>query len=242
MFSGEPDQRDRRPLGAPHRAARPSPRTATGRRTTPSAATSMEVLKAMGAFSIAHPRPARSSAPPARRSPTSSISASAAPTSARPWRRWRSRPITTARARISSPMSTARISPTRWQDADPATTLFIVASKTFTTIETMTNAATARRWIAAPLGEDAVGDAFRRRLDRARQGRRVRHRQGAHLRLLGLGRRALFDLVGDRPAADDRDRRRRLPRVPRRRARDRPAFPRPRRWTENLPVLLGLVG
>ena len=43
---------------------------------------------------------------------------------------------------------------------DPRTTLFIVASKTFTTIETMTNAATARRWIVATLGEAAVGDHF----------------------------------------------------------------------------------
>ena len=43
---------------------------------------------------------------------------------------------------------------------DPATTLFIVASKTFTTIETMTNAATARRWIAGALGEAAVGAHF----------------------------------------------------------------------------------
>ncbi|MEX0404291.1 glucose-6-phosphate isomerase [Aquibium sp. LZ166] len=43
---------------------------------------------------------------------------------------------------------------------DPATTLVIVASKTFTTIETMTNAATARRWIEAALGGDAVGAHF----------------------------------------------------------------------------------
>ena len=43
---------------------------------------------------------------------------------------------------------------------DPATTMFIVASKTFTTIETMTNAATARRWIAEALGEAAVGRHF----------------------------------------------------------------------------------
>ena len=43
---------------------------------------------------------------------------------------------------------------------DPATTLFIVASKTFTTIETMTNAASARRWIVAALGEEAVGHHF----------------------------------------------------------------------------------
>ena len=43
---------------------------------------------------------------------------------------------------------------------DPATTLFVIASKTFTTIETMTNAATARAWIAARLGEAAVGTHF----------------------------------------------------------------------------------
>src|SRR5690606_12611568 len=38
---------------------------------------------------------------------------------------------------------------------DPRTTLFLVASKTFTTVETMTNAATARRWIVSALGEGA---------------------------------------------------------------------------------------
>ncbi|MBZ9935385.1 glucose-6-phosphate isomerase [Mesorhizobium sp. BR1-1-16] len=43
---------------------------------------------------------------------------------------------------------------------DPATTLFLVASKTFTTVETMTNAATARKWIVDALGEAAVGDHF----------------------------------------------------------------------------------
>lgn len=43
---------------------------------------------------------------------------------------------------------------------DPATTLIIVASKTFTTIETMTNARTARKWLADQLGEDAVADHF----------------------------------------------------------------------------------
>lgn len=40
------------------------------------------------------------------------------------------------------------------------TTLFIVASKTFTTIETMTNAQTARGFIANALGEAAVGHHF----------------------------------------------------------------------------------
>ena len=43
---------------------------------------------------------------------------------------------------------------------NPETTLFIVASKTFTTVETMTNAATARRWIAGKLGQGAVAHHF----------------------------------------------------------------------------------
>jgi len=42
----------------------------------------------------------------------------------------------------------------------PARTLFIIASKTFTTVETMTNAASARHWIADALGEAAVGAHF----------------------------------------------------------------------------------
>jgi glucose-6-phosphate isomerase len=43
---------------------------------------------------------------------------------------------------------------------NPATTLFIVASKTFTTIETMTNARSARAWLVAALGEAAVAAHF----------------------------------------------------------------------------------
>jgi len=43
---------------------------------------------------------------------------------------------------------------------DPKRTLFIVASKTFTTDETMTNANTAREWIADTLGEVAVPNHF----------------------------------------------------------------------------------
>jgi glucose-6-phosphate isomerase len=39
---------------------------------------------------------------------------------------------------------------------DAAETLFIVSSKTFTTLETMTNAATARAWLVAKLGSDAA--------------------------------------------------------------------------------------
>jgi glucose-6-phosphate isomerase len=46
------------------------------------------------------------------------------------------------------------------EGADAATTLFIVASKTFTTLETLTNARTARAWLAAKLGERAVPQHF----------------------------------------------------------------------------------
>jgi glucose-6-phosphate isomerase len=42
---------------------------------------------------------------------------------------------------------------------DPAETLFIVCSKTFTTLETMTNATTAREWLLAGLSGDAAADA-----------------------------------------------------------------------------------
>jgi glucose-6-phosphate isomerase len=40
------------------------------------------------------------------------------------------------------------------RDVDPAETLFIVSSKTFTTLETMTNAESARRWLLDGLGGD----------------------------------------------------------------------------------------
>ncbi|BBZ02897.1 glucose-6-phosphate isomerase [Mycolicibacterium chitae] len=43
---------------------------------------------------------------------------------------------------------------------DPASTLFIVASKTFSTLETLTNATAARRWLTDALGEDAVSKHF----------------------------------------------------------------------------------
>ena len=40
------------------------------------------------------------------------------------------------------------------RDLDPAETLFVISSKTFTTLETMTNARTARDWLVAGLGGD----------------------------------------------------------------------------------------
>ncbi|MEU3530088.1 glucose-6-phosphate isomerase [Streptomyces murinus] len=42
------------------------------------------------------------------------------------------------------------------RDLDPAETLFIIASKTFTTIETITNATSARTWLLHALGDDAA--------------------------------------------------------------------------------------
>jgi glucose-6-phosphate isomerase len=45
-------------------------------------------------------------------------------------------------------------------DLDPATTLFIVASKTFSTLETLTNATAARRWVTDALGDAAVSKHF----------------------------------------------------------------------------------
>ncbi|MDH6292146.1 glucose-6-phosphate isomerase [Rhodococcus sp. NM-2] len=48
------------------------------------------------------------------------------------------------------------------QGLDPATTLFIVASKTFSTLETLTNATAARRWLLGGLGlgNEAVAKHF----------------------------------------------------------------------------------
>jgi glucose-6-phosphate isomerase len=42
------------------------------------------------------------------------------------------------------------------RDLDPAETLVVVCSKTFTTLETLTNARAARRWLVAALGEESA--------------------------------------------------------------------------------------
>ena len=46
------------------------------------------------------------------------------------------------------------------QGVDPATTLFVIVSKTFGTIETLTNARSARSWLTDGLGADAVSKHF----------------------------------------------------------------------------------
>ena len=99
------------------------------------------------------------------------------------------------------------------RDLDPAETLFIISSKTFTTLETMTNARTARDWCLRALGdEQAVAKHFVAVSTNAEEVAQVRHRHGEHVRLLGLGRRALLDGLGDRPLDHARDRPGRLPR------------------------------
>ncbi len=73
-----------------------------------------------------------------------------------------------------------------------------------------------RRRRAAPL---------RRREHERRAGRGVRHRHRQHVRLLGVGRRALLGRLGHRAVADGRHRRRAVRRVPRRLPRRRRALP-----------------
>lgn len=64
------------------------------------------------------------------------------------------------RAHFVSNVDGAHLSQTL-ADIDPARTLFIVASKSFTTEETLTNATSAREWLVSALGsEQAVGDHF----------------------------------------------------------------------------------
>src|SRR4029079_5518584 len=46
------------------------------------------------------------------------------------------------------------------RDLDPARTLFVISSKTFTTLETLTNAHSARECLVASLGEGAVANHF----------------------------------------------------------------------------------
>ena len=106
-------------------------------------------------------------------------------------------------------------------------TLFIVSSKTFTTLETMTNAHTARDWALKAL-ERRPGRgraALRGRLDQRRRGCQIRHRHREYVRLLGLGGRSLLDGLGDRTIHDDRRRPGEFPGHARRLPRDGRTLP-----------------
>ena len=98
---------------------------------------------------------------PASGSPPSSTSASAAPTSGpvmvyQALRHYADAGIS---ARFVSNVDPADLV-AKLDGLDPATTLFIVASKTFSTLETLTNATAARRWLTDALGDAAVSKHF----------------------------------------------------------------------------------
>ena len=91
------------------------------------------------------------------------------------------------------------------RDLNAEETLFIVCSKTFTTLETMTNAHTAREWVlkALKMRRRLHGTSSRSRPTPRRSRSSASTRQ--HVWFLGLGRRALFDGLGDRSVHDDRN-------------------------------------
>ena len=91
----------------------------------------------------------------------------------------------------------------------------------------MTNANSARDWLLAKMGGDpaAVARHFVAVSTNEAEVRQVRHRPRQHVRLLGLGRRPLLALVGDRPADRALCRHGPVPRAARRRLRHGRAFP-----------------
>jgi glucose-6-phosphate isomerase len=127
------------------------------------------------------------------------------------------------------------------ENADPARTLFVVCSKTFTTQETLANARVAREWIAGALGEAAVPaqfaavsvnaaamDAFGIHTDQRFRmwdwvGGRYSMWSSIGLSLaIAIGARNFEALLAGAHAMD-------------RHFREAP-------WAQNLPVLMGLIG
>ena len=112
------------------------------------------------------------------------------------------------------------------RDLDPAETLFIVSSKTFTTLETMTNAQTARQWTLAALGDErAISRHFVAVSTNAEEVAAFGIDTEQHVRILGLGRRPVLDGLGDRAVDHDRHRPGAFPRHAGRLPRDGRAFP-----------------
>ena len=159
-------QRHRGPPGAAHRAADAQRRhgwSSTGWTWLPRCTTCWTGW----ARSASRCAPGPGAGTPASRSGPSSTSGSAAPTSAP---RWPTRRCATTADRDLECRFVSNIDPTDiWEatrDLDPARTLFVVASKTFGTLETLTNARVARRWLLDGLGvepgagRDAVARHF----------------------------------------------------------------------------------
>ena len=138
-------------------------------------------------------------APPVSASPTPSSSGSAVPIWAHAWSPpppARTTPATYGST--SSPTST-RPSSTRFsRPSRPATTLVVVISKTFTTVETLANARAARSWLLSAMSEaDLVAPPLRRDHCR-RPGHRLRRLPRRRVRLLGLGGRSLLAVLAGR--------------------------------------------
>ena len=94
---------------------------------------------------------------------------------------------------VSNVDSTDFVEATR--DLDPEQTLFIISSKTFGTLETLTNATSARDWIVGALGSrGGGGQALRGGVHQRGTSREVRHRHGQHVRF--------WDWVGGRYSMD----------------------------------------
>ena len=227
MFRGRADQRHRGPGRPPRRAAR-APRDADRGRRRGRGAEGPRGARPDGG--LRRPGPLRGvegphrAAHPRRRQRRDRRERPRAPS-------WRTRRSGTTPTRpsifrfVSNVDATDLVEATR--DLDPAETLFVVASKTFTTLETMTNADSARAWLLRGLGGDARGRgaALRRGLDRRRARAGLRHRPREHVRLLGLGRRALLDGRRHRALDHAGDRARALPRDAPRLPRDGRALP-----------------
>ena len=166
----------------------------------------------------------------ASRSRTSSTSASAGPISASSWpcRRW----PRTAGADLSvhfvsnvDGVALAHV----LAAGEPETTLFVICSKTFTTLETLVNAQGRARMAARRRRQAGRRRAVRGGVDERGRDGRVRDRARSPARDVGLGRRALFGVVGRRLHRRARGRLEELRGVSRRRRRDGRALPRARR-------------
>ena len=230
MFAGEQDQHDRGPRGPARRAAQPLQPADPGRRPGRHAGGQRRAgedarLQRAGAQ--------RRLARPHRRgrSPTSSTSASAAPTSGRcmvcealkPYQRPDLRPHfvsnvdgahlldTLARARAGAHPVRRRVQDLHHPGDHDQRRLG------------------ARLAGRAPRRRGRGRQALRRGLDQRRGGRGVRHRPRQHVRVLGLGRRPLLAVVGDRAADRARGRLRALRGAARRRATPWTSTSAPRR-------------
>ena len=165
---------------------------------------------------------------PANACGTSSTSASEAPISVRSWPTKRSSITATGCLTFRF---VSNIDGTDFAEAvhdlDPAETLFIISSKTFTTLETMTNAQTARDWLLQGLGDDpkAVARHFVAVSTNATKVSEFGIDHGQHVRVLGLGRRTLFDGLGHRTVDDAGHRPRAFPCTAGRLPRDGRALP-----------------